>query len=519
MQVVLSAEEMRRADERAIKGYGIPGVVLMENAGAGIAQLIARRVPHLPGKTVLVMCGKGNNGGDGFVVARHLASAGVRIRVLLVAPPGAYKGDALTNLKILKAMARDGAGPITISRANARALSAIPRPDVIVDAIFGTGFSGRVPRGVAQLIQWINAQAIPVVSVDIPSGVEASTGNVASIAVNANRTVTMAAPKIGLLCSAGREHSGLIDVVDIGIPSAVLLEARHKTFLFGPDDARRALPERPMHAHKYSVGKVFILAGAKGYTGAAVLSALGALKSGAGAVQIGVPEAIYPIVARKLTEPVVVPLPSTKEGSISLAAREKVFDRMAWADVVALGPGLSRHGDVMKLLAEIFARGHRRLLVDADGLFLLAQLGLKVLPRNGSAVILTPHSGEFANLSGLSTREIESNRVGSARSFAHKHHVGLLLKGAPTATAMPDGTVVLNSSGNPGLATVGSGDVLTGLVAGLWAQGCTSLEAASLGAYLHGRSGDLAAAKLGQRSLMAGDLLEFLPFTFQELER
>lgn len=510
---------MRRADERAIKTYGIPGVVLMENAGAGIALAIARRMPHLAGKTVLIICGKGNNGGDGFVVARHLASIGARIHVALVGSATSYRGDALTNYRILKAMARDGVEPITIGRADAASLAKVSRIDVIVDAIFGTGFSGKLPRSVARLIEWINTQGVPIVSIDIPSGVEGSTGRVASVAVKANRTVTMAAVKTGLLCSAGREHTGAIEVVDIGMPSAVLLDRRHKTFLFTPEDARKALPKRPLHAHKYSVGKVFILAGAKGYTGAAVLSALGALKSGAGAVHVGVPESVYPIVARKLTEPVIVPLPSTKEGSVALAAKDKIFERMEWADVVALGPGLSRHSEVMKLLGEIFGRGHRRMVIDADGLFLLSQLGLKALPRNGSAAILTPHTGEFAGLSGLSSREIESNRVACARSFAHKHHVGLLLKGAPTATAMPDGTVVLNSSGNPGLATVGSGDVLTGLVAGLWAQGCSPLEAASTGAFLHGRSGDLAAAKLGERSLVAGDLIEFLPFTFQELER
>jgi hydroxyethylthiazole kinase-like uncharacterized protein yjeF len=519
MQVVLSREQMKRADERAIRSYGIPGLVLMENAGAGIAQALASAYAPLQGKTVLVVAGKGNNGGDGFVVARHLLSAGARVHILLVVPPTAYTGDALINYKIVKAFARDGGEPLTIGRASPKALQALEAPDLIVDAIFGTGFSGKVGAPLRRVIEWINRQRVPVVAIDIPSGVDGSTGVVANIAVRAERTITMAAPKIGLLCSSGREHSGAVHVVDIGMPRAILDDRRHSTFLIGPEDVRRILPQRSLHAHKYSVGKVFLLAGARGYTGAAVLSALGALKSGAGAVHLGVPEAVYPIIAKKVTEPVIVSLPSTAGGSLALEARDRILERMAWADVVVVGPGLSRHDEVMRLLAELFRQGHKRMLIDADGLFLLARLGLKTLRRNGCATILTPHAGEFAELSGLSAREIEANRVEASRSFARKHHVGLLLKGAPTATAMPDGTVVLNSSGNPGLATVGSGDVLSGLVAGLWAQGCAPLEAASSAAYLHGRAGDLAARKLGQRSLMAGDLIEFLPFTFQELER
>ncbi len=519
MQVVLSAQEMRRADERAIKTYGVPGVVLMENAGAGIAQLIALTYAPVRNKSILILSGKGNNGGDGFVVARHLVSAGARVRVLLVAPPSAYSGDALTNYKIVKAIARDQKEALTLGRATLPALRKLQGVDLIVDAMFGTGFSGTVPPAVRHLIEWVNRQKVPVVAIDIPSGVSATDGAVANVAVRAERTVTMAAPKIGLLCSSGREHSGAVHVVDIGMPQAILEDRRHQTFLITGEDVRRVLPVRSAHAHKYSVGKVLILAGSKGYTGAAVLSALGALKSGAGAVQLGVPEAVYPVIARKLTEPVVVPLPSNPNGSLSMDARDQIVERMKWADAVVIGPGLSRHEEVLQLVGELVRQRDVRTLIDADGLFALSSLGLKSFRTAPSKMILTPHAGEFGLLSGRRPEEIEAHRVDVARQFARAHGVTLLLKGAPTATAIPDGTVVLNSTGNPGLATVGSGDVLSGLIAGLWAQGMSSLEAASVGAYLHGRAGDLAVRKLGQRSLMAGDLIDFLPFTFQELER
>jgi NAD(P)H-hydrate epimerase len=519
MGVVLSAEEMRRTDERAIKTYGVPGIVLMENAGAGIARAVERELGTLAGKTVLIVCGKGNNGGDGFVVGRHLANAGAKVEVLLLSPPSGIKGDALTNFKILKAMARARPSLISIARQTAKSLEGRTQPDLIVDAIFGTGFSGKAPSSIVHMIEWINSQGARVFSIDIPSGVHGSTGRVEHVAVRAERTLTMAAPKIGLLCSSGRDHSGTVEVIDIGMPREILSDGKHKTFVIESEQVRRALPVRTLDAHKYSVGKVFILAGAKGYTGAAVLSALGALKAGSGAVQLGVPEAVYPIIARKLTEPVLVPLPSTSGGSVALAAKQEVFERMEWADVLVVGPGLSRGDEVLHLLQEIWARGHKRMLIDADALYLLSRLGLKALRRKDSDLILTPHAGEFSQLSGMSAREVESSRVESARTFARAQGVTVVLKGAPTATAMPDGTVILNTTGNPGLATVGSGDVLSGVIAGLWAQGCTTLDAASSGVYLHGRAGDLGAAKVGQRSLVAGDLIQFLPFTFEELER
>ncbi len=509
MRTAVSAEEMRWCDATAIRSFGIPSLILMENAGKGAADRIAQSYGPMNDRRIVVLCGKGNNGGDGMVVARHLLNRGAIVNVVLLASRSGIRGDAKENFAILTAIARQSER-LTIrqySRARVKDL----RPDLVVDALLGTGSSGLLKEPYASAVDWINARQAPVVSLDIPSGIDGTTGLMANKAVRAHRTITMGALKTGLLCNQGRESSGVIETVDIGIPSHVYQSKLLRTFLVEEEDVRSVLPKRKQSAHKYSAGKVFILAGARGFTGAAALTALGALRSGAGAVILGTPEAVYPILARKLSETIVVPLPSTEEGSLSVRAKSLIEERMQWADVSVIGPGLSQQSETTELVRDLVSSSRGKMLVDADGLNAIAPMKGTGIRGSKASIILTPHGGELSRLTGVSSGELEKDRIEQVRRFSRKSRATVVFKGAPTATGTPAGEVYLNSTGNPGMATVGSGDVLTGIIAGLWAQGAERSAAAYAGVWLHGKAGDLAKEKMGERGIVAQDLIDFLP--------
>ncbi|HWP82831.1 MAG TPA: NAD(P)H-hydrate dehydratase [Bacteroidota bacterium] len=518
MQTLVTADEMRWCDEKTIRTIGIPAIVLMENAGGNVARFILNSFGPLRGKNVIVFSGKGNNGGDGFVIARHLSQNGARVFAVLLAPPAELKGDAKSNFAILQRIARLSKEAVSILRFRKETLRLLPRPDIIVDAIFGTGFSSPAKGVFAEAIGWINAQAVPRIAVDVPSGVNGTTGIAEGPAVKATVTTTLGLPKTGLFCNDARDHTGKIVTLDIGIPAAVVESGSFKTFLVESSDISPLLPRRPSTAHKYSTGKVFVLAGSRGYTGAAALCAKAALRTGAGAVVLGTPDSVYPILARKLTEAIIEPLPSTLDGSLSFTSLEKIKKRLSWADVIVIGPGLSRHEETQRLIQTIVLESRFRVLVDADALFALAAAGVSKVRKSRAELILTPHVGEYARFVGKRTREIEQKRIEESRSGAESLGKILVLKGAPTITATPEGGLYLNSTGNPGMATVGAGDVLSGIIGSLWAQGMKAEEAARTGVYLHGLSGDLAAKSIGMRSLIAQDMIDFLPHAFHATE-
>jgi NAD(P)H-hydrate epimerase len=519
MERVVSAEEMKWCDETTIKGIGIPGLSLMENAGAAVARLIQHTLGNVANKHVVIFCGKGNNGGDGFVLARHLSNAGARVSVFLISSPFELKGDARTNFNVLKRISGRATPPITILRYSRTALATLGRIDGIVDAIFGTGFSGKVKPPLLSLVEWINKQSVPVFSVDIPSGLNATTGVVENIAVHAHHTITFGLRKSGLLLNSGKELSGSVVVADIGIPKSVTeSKTLSRTFLVDSADVRAELPRRPLTAHKYSVGKVFVIAGSKGLTGAAALCATSALRAGAGAVLLGTPEAVYPTMMRKLTEVMVMPLPSTEEGTISENSFDVLQPKLAWADVVVVGPGLSRNAQTQSVVLRILKEYSGRILLDADGLYAAASAGLDTLRKSKAEIILTPHSGEFGNLVRKKSVEVDRNRIDFPRALAKQLRKTVILKGAPSITATMDETAYVNSTGNPGMATIGSGDVLSGVIAALWAQGCSAATAAYSGVYLHGLAGDLAKEEFGERSLIAGDIISYLPKAFSTVE-
>ena len=486
----------------------------MENAGRGVAVFLKKAYGPLDDKHVVIVCGKGNNGGDGFVIARHCLQMNAVVTILLAAAPSGLKGDARTNYEIVGKLSKDPTNRLTIRRFS-RSVS-IPTPDFIVDALFGTGFSGRPAGAFSRAILWMNSRKCPVVAVDIPSGVNGTSGLVEGQAVKATATVTFGLIKSGLLCNQGRALSGNIEVVDIGIPGSVANSKTLKTFLVRKGDIR--LPHRSLQAHKYSTGKVFILAGSKGYVGAAAMAAQAALRSGAGAVVLGTPETVYPILARKLTEVIVTPLPSTPDGSLGLQAYEAIRERLAWADIVVVGPGLSQQAETRKLVMRVLTEYRGDMLLDADGLNAVAREGVGILKKTKAHLIITPHVGELSRLMNTPSREIEERRIDVAREFAVSNKLTVVLKGAPTVTATKTGLAFLNSSGNPGMATVGTGDVLAGMIAALKAQGMGLEQAAWSGVFLHGLAGDLARDRFGERSLIATDLLKFLPQAFNIVE-
>ena len=518
MRTIVSAKEMRWCDETTIRKFGIPGLMLMENAGRGVAEVAQRYFGPLKGKDLLIFCGKGNNGGDGFVAARHLLNADANITVVLMTSPRQLTGDAQTNFKSLDQLRRSQSDSLVFKPYAHSLLNKLPKPFLIIDALFGTGFSGKVVQPYAGAIEWINGQGIPVLSVDIPSGVDGTTGVVQNIAVQAARTATFGLMKTGLLCNQGQDRTGELSVLDIGIPGAVSGSKSLKTFVLDAEDVRTALPQRTSTAHKYSVGKVFVLAGSRGFTGAAYLCSMAVLRSGAGAVMLGTPEAVYPILGRRLTEAIVKPLPSTNEGTMAQSALEEIQDKLKWADVVVIGPGLSTNAETQQLIHKILTTHKGRFVVDADALRAVGNIGLPKLSRSKSRFVITPHSGEYARIIGAPAKEIEINKIDMTRKGAVRGRLTLVLKGGPTAIGTDSGIVYVNSTGNPGMATVGSGDVLTGIIASLWAQGADEEEAAYSGVYLHGLSGDIAKELHGERSVIAQDLVDQLPQAFRRIE-
>jgi NAD(P)H-hydrate epimerase len=518
MKHVVSAEEMRWCDETTINTYNVPGLLLMENAGRGVVEVIKQEFSPLESKQILIICGKGNNGGDGSVIARMLLNYCAHISVLMVASPLELKGDAKTTFKILQTFAKKSSGQITIRRCSKRILAAISEPDIIVDAMFGTGFTGFVRKPFADVIEWVNQRHAKIVAVDIPSGINGTTGVMENCAIRADVTVTFGCLKSGLLCNQGRGLVGSVRVVDIGIPRMVSEDKRLQTFLAEKSDVRRILPKRSIHAHKYSVGKILVLAGSKGLTGAAALCCTSALRAGAGAVVLGTPEPVYPILARKLTETMVFPLPATSAGTLGLAALDIIRERISWADVLVIGPGLSLNLETQQLILKILLEYRGKTLIDADGLNALAVDGIHKLRSSRAQFILTPHVGEFSRLSKISSNNVEEHRIKVARELSKRIGGTIVLKGVPTIIASKDGSAFLNSTGNPGMATAGTGDVLSGIIAGLWAQGMSDVEAAWAGVYLHGLSGDIVAKKIGERSLVANDIIEYLSAALQSVE-
>lgn len=514
---VVTAETMRRLDRKTIEEAGIPGMVLMENAGRGAAGEILRSYFPIPGrKKVAIVAGRGNNGGDGFVIARYLINRGLAVTVLLLALPEEVKGDAKANLNILLRM-----------QADVRAISGedawkAARPEfsacgLIVDAIFGTGLSSDVSGLQREVINDMNRSGIPVVSVDLPSGLHADTGEVLGVCVKADCTLTFALPKAGLYIYPGADYAGRVKVVDISIPAALIEEEGITDRLLTFDHVCRMFRPRSPSAHKGDCGHVLVVAGSRGKTGAAALCCRGAAGAGAGLVTLAIPESLNSIMEVKLTEVMTEPIPEEEAGFPGSGSLDAVMKLMEGKKALALGPGLSTREEARRLVHGLIEQSAIPMVIDADGLNALSG-NLEVLRRAKAPVVLTPHPGEMARLAGSVTKGVQRDRLGTAREFAKWHGCCLVLKGARSLVATPDGSVAINLTGNAGMASGGMGDVLTGMIAGFMAQGNDAAVSARLAVFCHGLAGDLLSSERGPLGFMAGDLLRVLPRVLRALK-
>ena len=500
---LLTATETRECDRRTIEEFGVPGPVLMERAGRGLYSALRRRFDRLNRRRIWIVCGRGNNGGDGFVLARLLHDDGHNPRVLLTDPAQETSGDASDQVAQLRSR---GVPLQMITPEVLTDLERLETKDILVDAIFGTGFKGAVAGRKAEIIQAMNRSRAQIVAVDIPSGLAADTGQVAGPAVLASLTVTMAFPKRAFLFWPARGYVGEWSVVDIGIPADVLAAVRPTArLLTGPEVAGRIAPFA-RNAHKGDRGKVLIVGGSPGLTGAPCLAALGAARAGAGLVRVGVPRSLNPILETKLTEPMTFPLAETDAGTLGTRARDFLLSLQQEWNALVLGPGLGRHAETDRLVRDLFEGWHGSVIVDADALNALAAEGLPSVDPLRPAPILTPHPGEMARLTGLSVGEVTADPITTARRFAQQHGLVVVLKGAPTVISDPTGSVLVNTTGNPGLATGGAGDVLSGMIGTFLAQGLEPWWAAGCAVYLHGLSADRLAEGISERSLSPSDV-------------
>jgi ADP-dependent NAD(P)H-hydrate dehydratase / NAD(P)H-hydrate epimerase len=518
MRPVLTAAEMREADRRTIEEVGLPGAVLMENAGAAVARAIRARFPHT--RRPLVLCGKGNNGGDGFVVARHLLDLSPTTHHL--GARAEVRGDARLHLGALE---RSGGTLAEVPDGGAWAArrAEMGSADLVVDALLGTGLrqqpEGVVAQAIADVADLHGQLGTPVVAVDIPSGLPSDTGEVAWHTMCASLTVTFAAHKYGHVLPPACERVGELTVADIGIPPSVVQAVGPKLWLLEESDAARAWPRRAPGSHKGTYGHVLVIAGSVGKSGAAVLAALGALRAGAGLVTVATCRGAVPLVAQARPELMTEPLAGEEHVEADAAAQALSLARTR--DAVVLGPGLGQQASTREFVREVVRRCPVPLLVDADGLNALAAAS-RVAPavdalRRQTATVVTPHPGEMGRLVGASTGEVQRRRLETARTLAVETGAVVVLKGQRTLVAEAAGRSAVNPTGNAGLATGGTGDVLAGIIGALLARGSDGWTAAAAGVFVHGRAGDLVARRLGEDALLAADVAEALPDALRDL--
>jgi len=511
---ILDSTQMRDADRRAIDDIGIASLVLMENAGRQAVAAMEAMYADLADRHVGVLCGRGNNGGDGFVVARTLAQRGVSVSIFLVGRVSDVRGDARINLEIL---GRLGFTVVEIADSQAWELHFAELSDctLLVDAIFGTGLKGPVTGLVESVIADVNASGIPVVAIDLPSGLSADSHEPIGPSIEAELTVTLAAPKLPLVLPPAEARAGDVVIADIGLPAAVIdaVDGR-RVELLTRASMRELITPRAADSHKGDYGRVLVVAGSRGKTGAAHLCAIGALRAGAGLVTVATPSRCVDVVASLAPEYMTEPLDEAVNG-LDPDGVDRLIEIAR--DVIAIGPGLGQAEATQEFVRQLVDRATTPLVVDADGLNAFIPDPDRLSGREGRDVIITPHPGEMARLVGMSTDEVQASRLEIARNFAVAHHVYVVLKGHRTIIATPDERIFINPTGNPGMATGGTGDVLTGMIAAWLAQLLDAEAACKLAVYLHGMAGDLAEADEGEVSLVASDLAAHVGDAIMEL--
>jgi hydroxyethylthiazole kinase-like uncharacterized protein yjeF len=511
MMKVATAEEMQELDRKAIETYRIPGIVLMENAGRGAADVISNSFPEIQKKKIAIIAGKGNNGGDGFVIARYLLNQGIYVRVYLLTDPKGLRGDAETNFSIFHRMKGEVIS-VPSSKDYIKVKRDLEKFDILVDGIFGTGLDAEVRGYYREVIDHLNTLQRPIVAIDIPSGLDANTGKPLGTAIRASLTITFGLPKIGLLISPGLDYVGKkVKVIDIGIPKRLVEEEKIPTYLLEKEEIQKCLsiPRNP-DTHKGDYGHLLVIAGSVGKTGAAVMACQAALRMGAGLVTLAIPKSLNAILEMKLTEVMTEPLPETPKQTLSLRAFSAIVRLCENKRAVIIGPGLGTLKETQSLILKLIKTLDLPIILDADGLTALATQP-KTLPIKNRSLMLTPHPGEMARLIRSQVKEVLEDRVGLSRNFSQSQHVHLILKGHPTLITTPKGEVYINPTGNPGMASGGTGDVLTGMIGGLVCQGFDILSSLQIAVYLHGMAGDEGAQEMGEKSLIATDIIEKIP--------
>ena len=513
---VVTADEMRSIDRRTIDEYRVSSAALMERAGLAVAERIRGLFER---RKVIVISGGGNNGGDGIVAARNLFNWGWNVKVLLLSRENKLSPDCRAQYRTAKKMKVPMEFRTGISGADLHSA-------LVVDAVFGTGINKEVKPPVSDIISFLNRSDAQVLSVDIPSGISSDNGRVMGEAVRADYTVTFGLPKIGHLLYPGAEYTGKLFVEDIGFPEELLTSDSLYIQTVEKDQAALLVPARPADSHKGDYGHVLVIAGSRGRTGAALMTAKACLRSGAGLVTIGVPGTLAGVFQSKVTEEMVLPLPDRGDGSLSFEAAGEILRFVSGkADVLAIGPGIGISADNTRIMRELITNSAAPMVIDADGInSIKGDAG--ILRKAKSPVILTPHVGEMARLlkadgedESAGRTAIEKERIALSLFFSTKNGVYLSLKGAPTLIAEPGGRLFINTTGNPGMATAGSGDVLTGIISAFLGQQLNPLDACVLGVYLHGLAGDMAASAKGMHSMIATDIIEQLPGAFAALKR
>lgn len=506
---LITGAQMQELDRRTIIEARIPATTLMERAGAGMVSCIEQWAGTVSGKTITLVCGKGNNGGDGFVAARLLRRRHATVRVLAMSPLSELSRDAASMYRQFVKVA--GKSSVFPYKSKETTQTLLQESDFLVDALLGTGLSSAVTGRYGEAIECMNAVNRPIVAVDLPSGLHADTGMALGQAVRAALTITFGLPKIGLYHNQGIDLSGDINLVDIGIPPSYVDAIESPVSLITPQWVHGCLPRRAPSGHKGTYGHAGIIAGSIGKTGAAAMAAHGALRVGAGLVTVATPSSVNDILEAKLLEVMTLPMPETKARTFSRAALDRLLAFIATRDAVAIGPGISTHPETVELVQALTTRLDRPAVLDADALNALTGR-TAILASCKIPPIITPHPGEMARLEAEATPQtVNRDRIGTATRFARERGLFVILKGARTVIARPDGAVAICPTGNPGMATAGTGDALTGMVTGLLAQGLPSWEAACTATYLHGMAGDLAAGEKGEIGMIAGDLLEQIP--------
>ncbi len=522
---LVTASESRQFDQLAEKA-GLPSLVLMENAALRIAEVLQQHFELDPPKRIVIVCGKGNNGGDGMALARHLSNIGFQVQVFLLAEPSELKGDAATNYKVAVNIGIP-IQPIVSSEQLPQLIEPLQSADLVVDALLGTGITGEVRGLYAEVIPLITHHASRILSVDIPSGINSDTGEICGVAVRADATVTLGAVKLGLMLFPGADYAGDLFVGSLGIPDSLLTKLNIRRFVATHELVQRVLPPRHPNTHKGDYGRVLIVGGAPGMTGAAIMAGKAALRAGAGLAQVALPQSLNIAIEASALEVMSFPLPETDAGTIAPEALNVLSPRLEWADVIAVGCGISRNERTQTFVRQLVAQVDKPMVIDADGLIALAGHS-EILRQRKSLTVLTPHPGEMAALLQTSTEAVQRDRVGTAIKAASEFKSIVVLKGARTITASPDGTMFVNPTGNAGMATGGSGDVLTGMIAALLAQTIVRqspvpnplslIEAVTAAVFLHGLAGDIASWEKGEVALIAGDLLDHLPRAINEPE-